>query len=135
MIQITDKLLAIYVPNDAYDFQLHNSTLAPIEYTDVMYRRKSVYTFEYILHSGIPPLELNYNIIKIINTLEDITEEEFSRFVENQYCKCKYGSFMTSSHPCKKECQHPKSNKDSLISLLQSKGVDTNKNILLIERL
>jgi hypothetical protein len=41
--------------------------------------------------------------------------------LENLSCRCRYGSIMTFSHPCKKECQNPKLgfNKIKPLSLLE----------------
>lgn len=41
--------------------------------------------------------------------------------LETKPCRCRYGSFMTSSHPCRKECEHPKLCYDKIKPLSLSK--------------
>ena len=54
-IQITPTIIGVVVPNDAYDFEIRESFLAPNELSDVLYRRSNIDTN--CLLSGIPPIE------------------------------------------------------------------------------
>ena len=71
----------------------------------------------------------------IISTTNDSAEEQCESIVGKIFCRCIYGTFMTSSHPCKKECSQPKTAKSSLNSLMQSVGLDLKNNYLIIKKI
>ena len=85
-------------------------------------------------------LNLHKTIFKIehfevISTTKNITEDQCENITGKIFCKCRYGSFMTFSHPCKKECQYPITAKESLDTLLLSESLDLNKNYLILKKL
>ena len=69
-IQITPTIIGVVVPNDAYDFEIRESFLAPNELSDVLYRRSSIDAN--CLHSGIPPIEFGKYKIHGTSTLPEL---------------------------------------------------------------
>jgi len=78
-IQITPTIIGVVVPNDAYDFEIRESFLAPNELSDVLYRRSSIDAN--CLHSGIPPIEFGKYKIHGTSTLPELEFDfEFNGF-------------------------------------------------------
>lgn len=78
-IQITPTIIGVVVPNDAYDFEIRESFLAPNELSDVLYRRSSIDAN--CLHSGIPPIEFGKYKIHGTCTLPELEFDfEFNGF-------------------------------------------------------
>lgn len=131
------ELIVVEVPEDAYDLSIHHLN----EEDD---NTGENYTVLRCFHSGITTFELSENKhidCKILGKLSELSEEECSRFVikggigtYKDYCYNlgkidKIGVFGALLE------MKFKTAKESLISLLQSHGVDTTKNLLLIEKI
>lgn len=114
-----NNLIVVEVPDDAYDFKIWR--------TGITMDRSGVY---YVIckprNERVAKFSEKENI-EILGTLSDLSEEECSRFVSKGYSKYKnYKEIYEYNFETAKE---------SLISLLQSDGVDTTKNLLIIEKL
>ncbi len=137
MVEIGDNLILEYVPEDAYDFKLTN------------YKKHTVLNYSYKINNNIANVGINdgeFNVIlneaKILDKLSELSEEECQKFVkvdypfDGQYIKMykNYSSVPLEPWGINTFFKTPK---ESLISLLQSHGIDTSKpnTILLIEKL
>jgi hypothetical protein len=125
-IKIQDKTyLFVEVPDGAITFAKNYRDSASFE--------------GYVIQWNLTAFSDNHTKIRefkdfeIISTTKDISEKQAESIIGNIFCKCRYGSFMTLSHPCKKECKHPKTPKESLQSLIQANGLDINKNYLILK--
>ena len=120
-------LITIEVPGDAYDFKL------------TQYKQHTVLNYTYKINGNIANVAINdgeFNVIlnnaKILGKLSELSEEECSRFVANWRIDGLYQNYKIISQY---EEYMFKTARESLISLLQSNGVDTSKTILIIERI
>lgn len=127
MLIINNKLIVEYVPNESYDFKL------------TRFKEHTVLDYKTIIKGTIGSVGINdgeFNVIlnnaKILGKLSELSEEVCSRFTEQQWGD-KHKDYIKVGHQ-----NNPfmfKTAKESLISLLESHGVDTSKNLLLIEKL
>ena len=113
----SNSILAIEVPDDAYDFK--------IEVDYLIYRDNKTS----IWNEGTP-IQIPENS-KILGKLSELEDEEFERFVEHSK------KSLTNENTWRdyrfdewEECFDVK---ESFISLLQSNGIDTSKELLIIE--
>ena len=92
-------------------------------------------SINFMAHIGTSVCLHSEEDFQIISTTKDITEEQMESIVGKVFCKCRYGSFMTFSHPCKKECQYPISAIESFQALLCANKLELNKNYLILKKI
>jgi len=51
--------------------------------------------------------DYNAQVKKMSLSHNDSMGKYFKKNVEEKFCRCRYGSIMTSRHPCKNGCKHP----------------------------
>ena len=126
---IGNSLIVVKVPEDAYDFGFmkHNNSL--------FYWLTSNKTISEG-NGDMIRMDLSIENLKILGKLSELSEENCSKFVHKMIgnnpseqeikFRGKYYNYLDYTIYCLTA-------KESLISLLQSNRVDTNKNLLLIE--
>ena len=135
MIEITDKLLAVYIPEDATDINIIKSDNWKLIFSSNIQNPLNVGGDMLIL-----PIDSSENIRRL-GTLSEISEDDCKGLVDSITHKCllidpndvtiykKYGiTTRGNEYPYFRA-------KESLISLLENKGVDTSKNLILIEKI
>ena len=134
MQKINEKLIAVEVPEDAYDFEwTTNQSVIPYipELSYFVKCKTTGYPQGESINIGFP--------FNILGKLSELSEEECKRFVQFKSLK-----LLNVEAGHKGFMNYKKSNseatyftldtaKESLISLIQSQGIDTSKELLIIE--
>lgn len=134
MIQLMDKVYAIEVPSMAFGLMVNNYA----DESELMYMLSMSdiadddSTEETLITKLLPPGSWRF-----LFTTKTATEEDAKKVVESERCKeidkLYSGVFYKNYVPIKLQYWFDNA-KESLTSLLRSKGLDLNKNYALIEK-
>lgn len=130
MIQIkteSNDIIVVEVPEDSENFELHDND-------GITYDSKSLDSKE----NPWQFIDLEKGWYKILGKLSELDDKDLERFIENDNDGAFFGGFWEYTGPKNyvakgtdwKICN---SIKESFISLLQSNGIDTGKELLIIE--